>query len=76
MATEQEEFDATYITSTEICQELNVTRASITQARKRKLLPSPIIVRGSKNQIWKRDVVRPFLDAWKLTLRARRGELA
>jgi hypothetical protein len=77
--TAQDEFDATYITSSEICAELKITRATIIMGRKRGMLPDAIEVRrpGGEPQLvlWRREKVRPFLDAWKLTLQARRGEL-
>lgn len=71
----QQEFDDTYITSSEIGKELNVCRATIVQARRKGLLPDPIVVNGAQIYIWKRAIVRPYLDAWKLMLQARRGEL-
>lgn len=74
--TAQEEFDATYITSSEICKELGITRATIVQGRRRGLLPDPIVINGAQIAIWKRMSVRPYLDAWKINLQARRGELA
>lgn len=74
--TAQQEFDATYITSSEICRELGITRATIVQGRSRGLLPDAIEINGGQLIIWKRDAVRPHLDAWKLMLQARRGELA
>lgn len=73
--TAQAEFDATYITSSEICKELGVSRAAIVSGRRRGLLPDPVIINGAQILVWKRDAVRPFLDAWKLMLQARRGEL-
>lgn len=73
--TAQQEFDETYITSSEIGQELGVCRATLVNARRRGLLPDPIVVNGAQIFIWKRDVVRPYIDAWKLMLQARRGEL-
>ena len=73
--TAQEEFDATYITSSEICRELEITRATIVQGRDRGLLPDGISVNGGQLLIWKREPLRPYLDAWKLTLKARRREL-
>lgn len=71
----QEEFDSTYITSSEICSELGISRSTIVQGRKRGLLPNPIRVNGDQIQIWKRSEVRRYLDAWKINLQARRGEL-
>lgn len=40
--TAQEDFDARYVTSTEICRELCVTRASVGLARDRGALPEPV----------------------------------
>lgn len=74
--TAQEEFDEIYITSSEIGKSLGVCRATIVQARKRGLLPDPVIVNGAQIYIWKRQIVEPFLNAWKVSLAARRGELA
>lgn len=74
--TAQEEFDAAYITSSEICKQLHITRATIVMGRKRGLLPDPIVVNGAQIYIWKRDVVTPYLNAWKISLQARRRELA
>lgn len=71
--TAQEQFDATYITSSEICKELDITRSTIVTGRRRGLLPKPIVVNGAQIQIWHRTEVRPYLDAWKLKLDARRG---
>jgi len=45
-------------------------------ARRRGLLPDPIIVNGAQIFIWKRDVVRPHIDAWKLMLTVRRAKPA
>ncbi len=73
--TAQQEFDEIYITSSEICRELKITRATIVQGRRRGLLPDPIVVNGAQIQIWKREAVRPFLNAWNINLQARRGEL-
>lgn len=73
--TAQQEFDEIYITSSEIGQELGVCRATLVNARRRGLLPDPIIVNSAQIFIWKRDVVRPYLDAWRIMLQARRREL-
>jgi hypothetical protein len=78
--TAQEEFDETYISSTEICKELGITRATVTNGRQRGMLPDAIeLLRpdGAPHMVlWRRDRVRPFLDAWKIALQSRRGELA
>ena len=74
--TAQQRFDKLYITSHEIEKELKVERSSIFHARKRGLLPDPVQVGGARSYIWERASVRPYLDAWKITLQSRRGELA
>ena len=75
MSTPQEEFDATYITSAEIRRYLNVSRSTIVQGKERGLLPEPILVQDGQVQLWKREQVQPFLDAWRLMLQVRRGEV-
>lgn len=75
ITTAQQRFEEIYITSTEICQRLSVNRASITQGRKRGMLPDPIVIRGSNQYLWEREKVEPFLKAWAISLSARRGEL-
>ena len=74
--TSQERFDELYITSTEIQEELGVKRSTILNARRRGMLPDPIEVRGVRAFIWERECTRPFLEAWKVSLASRRGELA
>lgn len=69
----QKAFDAQYITSSEICEELKVSRTSIANARKTGTLPNPIAVNGLHIFIWERARVRPFIDAWKEQLH-RHGE--
>lgn len=71
----QEKFDNTYISSSEICRELGVTRATIVNARRRGLLPDPVIVNDIQLYLWERKTVQPYLDAWSLMLKSRRGEL-
>ena len=73
--TPQEEFDAMYITSAEICEQLGITRTAVGNGRKRGLLPDPIVVNGAQILIWKRATVARYLEAWKINLQARRGEL-
>lgn len=72
--TQQQEFDELYITSSEIGKSLGVCRATIVNARRRGLLPEPIVVNGAQICIWKRGEVSPFLDAWREQLLARRGD--
>lgn len=72
-AAAQARFDERYITSSEICELMNVTRASVLLARRRGVLPDPIKVQGSVLFIWERtpEFMAAF-DAWKTTLEARR----
>jgi len=72
---DQTEFDALYMTSSEICNRLGVKRSSIVIARQRGALPAPIVVRGCKIHIWKRPEVLPYVERWELLIRQRRGEL-
>jgi predicted DNA-binding transcriptional regulator AlpA len=75
MPTTQEQFDLDYITCDEIQRTLNVSRASIFNARKRGLLPDPVQVRGVRAFIWEREKIAPYIAAWKISLASRRGEL-
>lgn len=72
--TPQQEFDELYITSSEIGQSLGVCRATIVNARRRGLLPEPIVVNGAQICIWQRATVSPYLETWRKQLLARRGE--
>lgn len=71
--TAQQRFDRIYVTSTEICRTLQVSRAAVLQARRRCLLPDPVSVRGAAIFVWERSAVQPYVDAWGLILRTRRS---
>lgn len=71
----QKRFDDIYMTSQEIQEELGISRATVVSGRKRGMLPEPILVRGVRIFIWEREVVTPFIRAWKVALASRRGEL-
>lgn len=75
--TAQQRFDAMYMCSSEIQKRLGVARTSITQARRRGMLPDPIIVHIGEAMLylWERTTVEPYLNAWEITLKARRREL-
>lgn len=75
-STPQERFDSQYISSREIVQRLGVTRPTVSQAHKRGLLPSPIIIAESQIYIWERAAVEPMLQAWALMLNAKRAAKA
>ena len=72
----QERFDSLYITGNEIQNDLKVQRSTVIQASHRGLLPAPIILVGAGTFLWERDVAKPFIEAWKINLTARRGELS
>jgi len=64
--TAQEEFDKAYITSSEICKELGVTRATIVRKRQLGMLPDPVMINGAQIIIWKRVTIAPFLALMKI----------
>lgn len=70
---EQKDFDEKYITSSEICQYLGVTRPAIHFRRKAGELPGAINVFGQQLLIWERAQIQPHLDKWMTTLTARRA---
>lgn len=74
--TAQEDFDAKYITSTEICRDLGVTRASVGLARDRGALPPPVQIKRPNGDthvmIWLREEATPLIEAWRAELQAKR----
>ncbi len=71
----QAEFDAKYITASEIMRELGISRPTLKYARTTNKLPSPIVLNEGTLFVWERDSIKPYLDAWKLLLTARRGSV-
>lgn len=69
----QARFDAVYISSGEICRRMNVSRATVLQARRRKLLPDPVAVDNANVYVWERAGLEPYLEAWALILGVRRA---
>ena len=68
----QKEFDATYISSTEIANRLGVTRVAIIHARQKGQLPGEIMV-GEHLTIWKRTEIEPHIQAWEKKRNSRAG---
>ena len=68
--TAQDEFDETYITSSEICRRLNLSRSAVMFRRQNGLLPDSIFANGSRLVLWKRSTIEPFLAAWDAARRA------
>jgi hypothetical protein len=78
MVTAQIEFDKKYITSTELCRDLGVTRATLVNGRRRGALPSNYIEIKRRNGdphviLWLRDEAMPFVERWKVELAAGRA---
>lgn len=62
----QARFDAMYITSTALMQEVGVSRTAMLYARQRGWLPDAIVVNDGQLYIWERVPLQPYIDAWKL----------
>ena len=71
--TAQERFDELYISGNEIQRVLGVQRSSILAARRKGLLPEPVVVPGIRAFIWERDKATPCINAWKASLNFKRG---
>lgn len=69
---EQERFDRLYITSTEVCKDLGVSRTSVFQAQRKGYLPKPIHINGTTLHVWERVTAEPYIAAWRTILNARR----
>ena len=69
----QEKFDKTYITSSEICKLLQVSRPAIHFRRTAGKLPGAINVFGQQLLIWERDKIQPHLQEWLNALKERRS---
>lgn len=71
-------FHDQYITSSEICEILGISRMALMQARKRHdtALPDAIEIRRPKLFLWERAVALPIVHEWKKTLDAKRGVTA
>lgn len=65
MSTPQEDFDAKYITTTEVIAEMGVSRCAVTRAVGRGSLPQPISVGTMNLSIWERSEMTPAMQAWK-----------
>ena len=76
MTTPQQQFDAEFITSTEIIDRLSISRSTLTRAVARKQLPEPIRTADGQTTIWRRVEIEPALKEWERVLPTRnfRGE--
>ena len=69
----QQRFNAAYITTTEVQRKLGVSRAAVLYARRRGILPEPIVVNDGQLTIWEREALQPYYDAWRAKLCATRA---
>ena len=64
----QADFDQKYVSSTELCQVLGVTREGLRTGRRRRGLPDPIKLErpdgGVLVMLWEREVIQPHVDRW------------
>ena len=71
--TAQIEFERKYITASEVMKELSIARPALMYARRSGHLPTPIVANDGRLYLWEREVLKPYLDAWKQALASRRG---
>lgn len=69
---QQQEFEATYMTTTDIMEELGVSRAAVFYARERGQLPPPIRLKGCQVFVWKRTAISEALAKWAQSLNSKR----
>lgn len=62
--TKQQQFDKSYISSSEIRNLLMVSRTAIHHRRKSGKLPNPIEIVGGTVTLWERADVTPHLREW------------
>lgn len=70
----QTDFDTTYITSSEICRRVGVTRAAIVKARRQGALKDLQVVNVEDQlMIWRRAEAEPIIRNWIEVRNARIG---
>ncbi len=73
--TPQQDFDDKYVTSMEICIDLDVSRSSVLNRRRAGGLPDAIEVRtrdgGLHLLLWCREDIAPHLETWRTQMRKR-----
>jgi hypothetical protein len=74
----QERFDETYISSTEICQRLDVHRTTVFHgSRAGKLPPERIVIRRANGDphilLWIRAEAEPMMVEWAKAIASRKG---
>jgi len=73
----QQAFDETYISSTEICQRLDVNRSTIFNGARAGKLPEAIVIRradgGTHILLWLRAEAEPMMEEWAKAIASRKG---
>lgn len=73
----QQRFDETYISSTEICQRLDVNRTTIFHGVRSGKLPEGIMIRRADGNahilLWLRAEAEPMMEEWGKAIAARKG---
>lgn len=69
----QKRFDELYITSTEICTMLDVSRYQIHMRRVTGKLPNAIKMKGAAPMVWERETIMPYIHTWGMELNKRRS---
>lgn len=76
--TRQEQFDAKWISSTEICQRLAVARATVFNGAKAGKLPEGVVIRrpdgGAHITLYDRAEAEPMLIEWAKAIASRKGQ--
>lgn len=73
----QEQFDATYISSTEICERLDVNRSTIFNGARAGKLPECILIKRPNGTahiaLWLRADAEPMMEEWAKAIASRKG---
>lgn len=69
----QRRFDQLYISSTDICQRLGVSRVQLFSRKKRGDLPGAVVVNGAQITLWERAKIEPHLQEWETEIEKRKS---
>lgn len=74
----QEQFDKTYISSSEICQDLGINRSSLFYGARNGKLPDSITIwrpdGGAHIMLWLRAEAEPMLSEWRKSIASKKGQ--
>lgn len=68
----QQEFDEKYITSSEVCKLLDMSRPVLLHHRKKGKLPNEILLQNGQLVLWERKFIAPYLETLSQARNARR----